>query len=62
MRKASRQDLELWYPLECRAPSRLESDFQSELAEAVLGVPLMQTMPLPDLGWHSDLLLSLWLE
>jgi hypothetical protein len=34
--------------LERRAPSRFESEFQSKLAEAVLGVPLMQTMPLPN--------------
>ena len=29
-----------------RAPSRLEGDFQFQLAETVLGAPFRQTMPL----------------
>jgi hypothetical protein len=33
--------------LERRAPSRLEGDFPSKLAEAVLGVPVRQTIPPP---------------
>jgi hypothetical protein len=33
--------------LERRALARLEGDFQFKLAEAVLGAPFRQTMPLP---------------